>query len=152
MEDSQEKAVYAIVDIYAKKTSSSAATGTPPPDPSKVVYDIVDMYPARRSSSASAAGKPLHPPSRAPPPPPAPFKKLGPPVPQKSVQLMADIEKKRKKRRVPPPKPVPYHIYILTRKSSGTALTKITESTGNKGKKKAFKDSDSDSDSSSDSD
>lgn len=89
----------------------------PPPTPPPA-------YTSKRTPPVTTPGSPQPgdtAPQSSPPPPTSPKPPL-PKIAKKSSQLLAQLEsEKRKKAKKAPPKPVPYHIYIKSKKMMGSS-------------------------------
>ena len=149
-------AIYATVDLALKhknRRNSARGRGTgkkvhgppqrPPPTP-PAAYTGNMTLPASVNTTKSPQSTRPPPSEQAPKPPP-------PRIPKKPSQLLAQLEKnndnKKKKKSTVPPKPIPYHIYINTKRKMGASCGGV-ESRGAGGDKEnrdtLHRDSDSD--------
>ena len=130
MEETEDfpNAIYSTVDVSSKKKRHNSSAGKT----NKLHFSPPSRPPPSRP-----------PPSRPPPcPPTALHKKQHPAVPKKPPQFLAKLESKKD----PPPKPIPYHLYILSKKKLSGNITAaiITESVVVHGRESDSEESDSD--------
>ena len=160
MEISTNKPASATLGI-TQNSSASEATKEDNMSSETAIYSVVDMSAKRRNRSSTKRKQPKRPPPPIPPYVPS-HKAMAAPeratsIPPKSALLLSDLKRttKTKKNQVPPMKPVPYHIYIKTKKTCGVEMMNRREnySTGTESKvKKKTKSVDLDSDLSSNDD